>query len=47
MPGVKAYKFKLKTNPAFEQACVLTLDTCRELYNASLQERRVVCRVCR
>ncbi|MBK6795984.1 MAG: helix-turn-helix domain-containing protein [Acidobacteria bacterium] len=40
MPGVKAYKFKLKTNPAFEQACVFTLDTCRELYNASLQERR-------
>ena len=40
MPGVKAYKFNLKTNPAFEQACVFTLDTCRELYNASLQERR-------
>ncbi|MBK7599011.1 MAG: helix-turn-helix domain-containing protein [Acidobacteria bacterium] len=40
MPGVKAYKLKLKTNPAFEQACVFTLDTCRELYNASLQERR-------
>ena len=37
---MKAYKFKLKINPKFEQACVSTLDTCRELYNASLQERR-------
>ncbi|MBK9705526.1 MAG: hypothetical protein IPO77_00535 [Acidobacteria bacterium] len=39
MPGVKASRF-VKTNPVFEQACVLTLDTCLELYNASLQERR-------
>jgi len=40
MREVKAYKYKLKTNPKFEAACVATLNLCRELYNAALQERR-------
>ena len=40
MREVKAYKYKLKTNPKFEAACVATLNVCRELYNAALQERR-------
>jgi putative transposase len=37
---MKAFKFKLKLNQKFEQRCAQTLDVCRELYNASLQERR-------
>lgn len=37
---MKAYKYKLKMNRAFEAKCVSTLDICRELYNACLQERR-------
>lgn len=37
---MKAYKFKLKTNKAFETEAARTLDVCRELYNASIQERR-------
>jgi len=40
MRAVKAYKYKLKTNPKFVAACSATLDVCRELYNAALQERR-------
>jgi len=40
MREVKAYKYKLKTNAKFEAACAATLDVCRELYNAALQERR-------
>jgi len=45
MPVVKAYKFKLKTNPKFVDACCSTLDICRELYNAALQERRDAYRI--
>ena len=37
---MKAYKYKLKTNPKFLTGCSATLDTCRELYNAAIQERR-------
>jgi len=37
---VKAYKYKLKTNAKFVAGCLATLDVCRELYNAALQERR-------
>ena len=37
---MKSYKFKVKRNAKFEAACNLTLDLCRELYNAALQERR-------
>lgn len=40
MRGVKAYKYKLKTNARFVARCSATLDICRELYNAALQERR-------
>lgn len=40
MPGVKAYKFKLRMKDDFERACQSTLELCRELYNAALQERR-------
>jgi putative transposase len=40
MSEVKAYKYKLKTNPRFLTGCSATLDTCRELYNAAIQERR-------
>jgi len=37
---VKAYKYKLRMNAKFEAACGATLNICRELYNAALQERR-------
>lgn len=37
---VKAYKFKLKPNKKFEEEATRTLNTCRELYNACLEERR-------
>jgi putative transposase len=37
---VKAYKYKLKTNAKFVAGLSATLDICRELYNAALQERR-------
>jgi putative transposase len=37
---VKAYKYKMKTNKKFVAKCEQTLDLCRELYNAALQERR-------
>jgi putative transposase len=40
MQDVKAYKYKLKTNAKFVAGCSATLDVCRELYNAALQERR-------
>jgi putative transposase len=40
MQGVKAYKYKLKTNAKFVAGCSATLNICRELYNAALQERR-------
>src|SRR3990172_9014583 len=37
---MKAYKYKLKPNKKFVAECERTLDICRELYNASIQERR-------
>jgi len=37
---LKAYKYKFKTNPKFVARCSATLDACRELYNAAIQERR-------
>ena len=40
MRSVKAYKYKLKTNAKFVAGCSDTLNICRELYNAALQERR-------
>lgn len=40
MRAMKAYKYKLKPNAAFVTGCATTLDICRELYNAALQERR-------
>src|SRR2546426_7583409 len=40
MCAVKAYKYQLKTNTKFVAGCSVTLDVCRELYNAALQERR-------
>jgi putative transposase len=40
MTSVKAYKFKLKPNKKFQANCEQTLAVCRELYNASIQERR-------
>lgn len=40
MQDVKAYKYKLKTNAKFVAGCSATLNICRELYNAALQERR-------
>jgi putative transposase len=40
MRAVKAYKYKLKTNAKFVATSCATLDVCRELYNAALQERR-------
>jgi putative transposase len=42
---MKAYKFKLKMNQRFAANCEQTLDLCRELYNAALQERREAYRV--
>jgi putative transposase len=37
---MKAYKYKLRTNKKFVENAQKTLDLCRELYNASIQERR-------
>ena len=37
---MKASKFKIRMNPKFQAGCTQTLDICRELYNAGLQERR-------
>jgi putative transposase len=37
---MKAYKFKLRTNTKFVEKATRTLDICRDLYNASLEERR-------
>jgi IS605 OrfB family transposase len=42
---MKAYKFKLKMNQRFAANCAQTLNICRELYNAALQERREAYRV--
>jgi putative transposase len=38
--AMKAYKFKLRRNKKFVEQATRTLDVCRELYNASLEERR-------
>jgi putative transposase len=37
---MKAYRFKLKPNRKFVAECQRTLDVCRELYNACLDERK-------
>ena len=37
---MKAYKFKLRTNRKFTENAQKTLNVCRELYNASIEERR-------
>ena len=37
---MKACKYKLRLNRAFQANCETTLALCRELYNAGLQERR-------
>lgn len=37
---IKAFKFQIKTSEKVEQKIEQTLDLCRELYNAGLQERR-------
>lgn len=37
---MKAYKFKIRPNKKFIAGCERTLDGCRELYNAALEERR-------
>jgi putative transposase len=37
---LKSYKFKLKPSKKIAQTFDVTLDICRELYNAALQERR-------
>src|SRR5215211_5034057 len=36
----KAFKFKLRVSRAIDHRLTSTLDVCRELYNAALQERR-------
>jgi putative transposase len=43
---MKAYKFKLKLNQHFQAGCERTLELCRELYNAGLQERRDAWEMC-
>ena len=43
---MKAYKYKIKPNGAFEAQAEATLDACRELYNAAVQERRDAWRMC-
>lgn len=42
---MRAYKFKLKTSKRRERELERTLDVCRELYKAALQERRDANRV--
>ena len=37
---MRAYKYKLRLNRTFQANCERTLNVCRELYNAALQERR-------
>lgn len=36
---IRSYKYKLRMNQAFRGACERTLDSCRDLYNAALQQR--------
>jgi putative transposase len=40
LPMRKAFKYKLRVSRAVDQSLTATLDVCRELYNAALQERR-------
>lgn len=35
----RSYKYKLRLNKRFREACEKTLDSCRDLYNAALQQR--------
>ena len=42
----KSYKYRLSPTRKQEQALQETLDRCRELYNAALQERRDAYRMC-
>ena len=44
---MKAYKFKLKPSKRIEHELERTLDACRELYNAGLQERRDAYKIAR
>lgn len=43
----KTYRYRLYPNKEQEQKFLWTLDRCRELYNAALQERREAWRMCR
>lgn len=45
MKGRKAFRYRLYPNPAQEDTLAWTLDHCRELYNAALEERREACRM--
>ncbi|HND20655.1 MAG TPA: helix-turn-helix domain-containing protein, partial [Acidobacteriota bacterium] len=42
----QAFKFRIDPSPAVEAKLNWTLDVCRELYNAALQERRDAYRMC-
>ena len=42
----QAFKFRIDPSPAVEAKLKWTLDVCRELYNAGLQERRDAYRMC-
>ena len=37
---VRNYKYRIRPNRKFRAACEVTLDGCRELYNAGLHQRR-------
>jgi putative transposase len=43
---LKAFKYRIKTSTAVEETLQRTLDLCRELYNAALQERRDAYQAC-
>ncbi len=43
----RAYKYKLRPSKRIAQRFEQTLDVCRELYNAALQERRDAYRICK
>ena len=42
----QAFKFRIDPSAVVEQKLTATLDICRELYNACLQERRDAYRMC-
>jgi putative transposase len=42
---MKAYKYKLRPSPALKHKFAVTLECCRELYNAALAERRAAWRM--